>query len=148
MEDFEYYAVNVYATNQNFPDESMEDIIEDLENAFGLRFIYDSMRNTMDIIYIKDILQSSEILTLDAEIIGMQLKKKKEKTIRLTYGQEDDTAFNYDDYTNVKEKTIIWKYYSKGRLPMIPHAIRTNLPEIRIELRWTRIQAEILLCLR
>ena len=32
MEDFEYYAVNVYATNQNFPDESMEDIIEDVRD--------------------------------------------------------------------------------------------------------------------
>lgn len=115
MEDFEYYAVNVYATNQNFPDESMEDIIEDLENAFGLRFIYDSMRNTMDIIYIKDILQSSEILALDAEIIGMQLKKKKEKTIRLTYGQEDDTAFNYDDYTNVKEKNNYLEILQQGQ---------------------------------
>lgn len=115
MEDFEYYAVNVYATNQNFPDESMEDIIEDLENVFGLRFIYDSMRNTMDIIYIKDILQSSEILTLDAEIIGMQLKKKKEKTIRLTYGQEDDTAFNYDDYTNVKEKNNYLEILQQGQ---------------------------------
>lgn len=115
MEDFDYYAVNVYATNQNFPDESIEDIIEDLENAFGLRFIYDSMRNTMDIIYIKDILQSSEILTLDAEIIGMQLKKKKEKTIRLTYGQEDDTAFNYDDYTNVKEKNNYLEILQQGQ---------------------------------
>lgn len=115
MEDFEYYAVNVYATNQNFPDESMEDIIEDLENAFGLRFIYDSMRNTMNIIYIKDILQSSEILTLDAEIIGMQLKKKKEKTKRLTYGQEDDTAFNYDDYTNVKGKNNYLEILQQGQ---------------------------------
>lgn len=114
-QDFSYSAVNVFATNQNFPDVEMEDLIEDLQNAFGIRFLYDSAKNTMDVIYIKDILKSDETSILDVEIVGMQLKKSKEKTIRLTYGQEDDTAFNYDDYSNVKEKNNYMEILQQGQ---------------------------------
>ena len=114
-QNFSYSAVNVFATNQNFPDVEMEDLIEDLQNAFGVRFLYDSARNTMDVIYIKDILKSNEISILDVEIVAMQLKKSKEKTIRLTYGQEDDTAFNYDDYSNVKEKENYLEILQQGQ---------------------------------
>lgn len=57
----------------------MEDLIEDLQNAFGVRFLYDSARNTMDVIYIKDILKSNEISILDVEIVAMQLKNQKKK---------------------------------------------------------------------
>lgn len=114
-QNFSYSAVNVFATNQNFPDVEMEDLIEDLQNAFGVRFLYDSAKNTMDVIYIKDILKSNETSILDVEIVGMQLKKSKEKTIRLTYGQEDDTAFNYDDYSNVKEKNNYMEILQQGQ---------------------------------
>lgn len=114
-QNFSYSAVNVFATNQNFPDVEMEDLIEDLQNAFGVRFLYDSAKNTMDVIYIKDILKSNEISILDVEIVAMQLKKSKEKTIRLTYGQEDDTTFNYDDYSNVKEKNNYLEILQQGQ---------------------------------
>ena len=56
-QNFSYKARNVYATNENIPDVSMEDLIDDLQNAFGVRFLYDSAKNTMDVIYIKDILK-------------------------------------------------------------------------------------------
>ena len=114
-QNFSYKARNVYATNENIPDVSMEDLIDDLQNAFGVRFLYDSAKNTMDVIYIKDILKSNEISILDVEIVGMQLKKSKEKTIRLTYGQEDDTTFNYDNYSNVKEKNNYLEILQQGQ---------------------------------
>lgn len=114
-QNFSYKARNVYATNENIPDVSMEDLIDDLQNAFGVRFLYDSAKNTMDVIYIKDILKSNEISILDVEIVGMQLKKSKEKTIRFTYGQEDDITFNYDDYSNVKEKNNYLEILQQGQ---------------------------------
>lgn len=126
-QDFSYSAVNVFATNQNFPDVEMEDLIEDLQNAFGIRFLYDSAKNTMDVIYIKDILKSDETSILDVEIVGMQLKKSKEKTIRLTYGQEDDTAFNYDDYSNVKEKNNYMEILRQGQASNDPTCYQDKL---------------------
>ena len=114
-EDFEYKAKYVYATNQNFPDISIEDLIEDLKNAFGVRFLYDSMRNTMDVIFIRDVLSSSETETLNVELLDVQLKRTKEKTIRLTYGQDDDTTFNYDDYSNVVEKEGYMEILQEGQ---------------------------------
>lgn len=114
-QDFSYRATYLYATNKNFPDVSIKDLVEDLENAFGVRFLYDSMKNSIDMIFIKNILKSNEIYTLDIEIVDVQLKKSKEKTIRLTYGQEDDTAFNYDDYSNVKEKENYLEILQQGQ---------------------------------
>lgn len=114
-QEFTYNAKYVYATNENFPDASVDEIIEDLKNAFGIRFVYDSVGNTMDIVYIKDILRSEETKNLDADIINVQLKKSKEKSIRLTYGQSDDTVFNYDDYTNVKEKNNYLEILQQGQ---------------------------------
>lgn len=101
-QDFTYKAQYLYATNKNFPDLEIKDLFEDLENAFGVRFLYDSNRNSIDLIYIKDILSSNETEILDVEIVEVQLKKYKEKTIRISYGQDDNTTFNYDDYSNVK----------------------------------------------
>ena len=60
-------------------------------------------------------MKSNEISILDVEIVGMQLKKSKEKTIRLTYGQEDDTTFNYDNYSNVKEKNNYLEILQQGQ---------------------------------
>lgn len=114
-EDFSYKAKYVYASNKSFPDVSMKELIEDLENAFGVRFLYDSMKNSIDMIFIKDVLKNSEVSMLGAEILGMQLKKSKEKSIRLTYGQEDDTAFNYDDYSNVQEKNSYLDILQQGQ---------------------------------
>lgn len=114
-ENFDYKAKYVYATNQNFPDVSVEDLIEDLKNAFGVRFLYDSMRNTIDVIFIRDVLSSSETETLNVELLDVQLKRTKEKTIRLTYGQDDNTTFNYDDYSNVVEKEGYMEILQEGQ---------------------------------
>lgn len=114
-QDFSYKGINVYATNENFPDLEMKDLIEDLQSAFGIRFLYDSAKNTMDVIYIKDILKSNEISILDVEIVDIQLKRTKEKTIRISYGKDDDTSFNYDDYSNVKEKNNYMEILQQGQ---------------------------------
>lgn len=87
-QNFSYKARNVYATNENIPDVSMEDLIDDLQNAFGVRFLYDSAKNTMDVIYIKDILKSNEISILDVEIVGMQLKNQKKRPYVLHTGRK------------------------------------------------------------
>lgn len=101
--EFSYTGKDVFATNENFPDVSIEDIISDLSSAFGIRFIFDSETNNLDLIYIKDILASKETETIPLEILQVDLVKSKPKNIRITYGQDDDTSFNYTDYSNVKE---------------------------------------------
>lgn len=100
---FIYKGCEVFATNENFPDASVTDIIKDLETAFGIRILYDARSNRVDFVYIKDILKDNTVIDLEADILGVTLVKTKASDIRLTYGVEDDTAFNYTDYSNVKE---------------------------------------------
>lgn len=94
---------DVFATQKNFPNTNVKNIIESLQTAFGVRFIFDVKQNSVKIVYIKDILNSNENNVLKCEIIGYSLTQKKRNKIVLTYGNSDDTAFNYDDYSNSKQ---------------------------------------------
>ena len=113
-EDFKYIGSDVYATNENFPDQLVTDIIKDLSTAFGIRFVYDTTNNRMDIVYIKDILKSDEIKDLKVGILSQTLTKDKAGGIRLTYGNEDDTQFNYTDFSNVEEFNTYNEILEKG----------------------------------
>lgn len=102
-EEFTYQGNEVYATNENYPsDLKIEDLISDLKTAFGVRFLYNSRTNTIDVFYIKDILRNQESETLDADILDMSFTRSKPKNTVLTYGNDDDTSFNYTDFSNVK----------------------------------------------
>lgn len=102
--DFTYSVRDVYATNANFPDLEVKDVIEDLQNAFGVRFVYDERDRLMRIYLLRNIFQNRETNTLDVDILSCAVTKEKNKGYRITYGQDDDTTFNYTDYTNVSEK--------------------------------------------
>lgn len=101
--DFTYKGKDIYATNKNFPDCTAKEIIEYLQTAFGVVFVYDARENAMRMYYIKDILKSEEILSLDVEILDCTVKKSKFEGLKITYGNTDDTAFNYTDYQNAVE---------------------------------------------
>lgn len=101
--DFQYTARDVLATKENFPDVQLDDLLSDLSTAFGIRMIYDSMTNTIRLVYVRDILKEQNIGTLDVDILSAVLKRDKQGDIRLTYGQSDNISFDYTDFTNVKE---------------------------------------------
>lgn len=102
--DFTYYAKDVYATSQNYPDIGVEDVLEDLKNAFGARFLYDARSNSMSVVLVKNVLADPEERELSAEILSAVLTRQKPKATVLSYGNDDDTAFNYSDWSNVEEK--------------------------------------------
>lgn len=101
-EGFTFKGRDVYATNENFPNVEVEEVFDDLKNAFGVRFVYDSARNEMDIIYVKDVLTQQTETILDVDILSCVTSKSKNNTLKLTYSVDDDTSYNYDDYSNVK----------------------------------------------
>lgn len=99
---FEYEGHDVYATNENFPDVDVENIISDLKNAFGILMTYDENANVVKLSYIKDIMKDPEIIHMPLTILSATLTREKPKAIRLTYGNDSDTGFNYNDYSEVK----------------------------------------------
>ena len=102
--DFTYKRKDVFLAEKCLPNISIKDLIQDLQNAFGIRFLYDIRSNNMDIIYIKDILKENGAEELYIEILSQTVSKDKNNAIKLSYGDSDDTAFNYDDYSNVSLK--------------------------------------------
>lgn len=103
MENMSYYARNVYATSQNYPDVEIDNLLEDLKNAFGVRTVFDTYTNTVSLVLIKNILKDKDIKGLDINVLDVSLTRRKPKSITLTYGNDDDTSFNYDDWSNVEE---------------------------------------------
>lgn len=101
--DFIYHAYDLYATNENYPDVTIEEVMEDLKNAFGVRFLFDSYSEEISIVYIKDILSQQGSETLSVEILGYKLERQKSEGMRITYGEDDDETFNYTDYSQVNE---------------------------------------------
>ncbi len=99
----------VYANSESFPDVDAKNIIDDLQNAFGIRFLFDLYGNSMKMYYVKDVMTSDEVVTLPADILGVTLTRTRPKKIKISYGQDDDTAFNYDDYSNV----VLFDNYEK-----------------------------------
>lgn len=99
---FKYYARDVFATNENYPDVSIEEIISDLKTAFGIRLILDSESNSIRAVLLKDVFMDTDVVEHSTTIISAKLSLYKPKSIRITYGKEGDDNFDYNEYTDVK----------------------------------------------
>lgn len=112
--DFTYKGRDIYATNKNFPDCTAKEIIEYMQDAFGVVFVYDSRESMMRMYYIKDILKREEEISLDIPMLDCTVKKSKYKGLKISYGNTDDTAFNYTDYQNAVEYEDYSAILAKG----------------------------------
>ena len=89
----------IIATSENFPDTDVSSVISSLFNAFGVRVVSDSVKNEVSIYYMRDILKDPEIIDVDMLVRSESLSYEKVHGVKLTYGgEEDNTAFNYNDW--------------------------------------------------
>lgn len=101
-EQFTYYGNDVFATNENYPDVSISDIISDLKTAFGMRLVFNGESNRIKAVFLKDVFRDNTVIEHIATITSFNLSKYKPKDIRVTYGNESDIAFNYNEYSDVE----------------------------------------------
>lgn len=93
------HTVRVYATNKNFPDTDVRNLLESLFNAFGLRLVEDTKERTVSIYYMRDILRDGTIDDVDMKVVGRSVSYEKTEGVKMTYdGDEDDTSFHYSDW--------------------------------------------------
>lgn len=86
-----------YANSKNFPAVDAINIISELQNAFGIRFIYDSEGQRCRAVFIKDIFNDNTTVKSGAIIHSAYHADRNIRGVRLTYGGgDDDTSFNYD----------------------------------------------------
>lgn len=99
------------ANSGNFPNADVSNVIESLEDAFGIRFFFDEKSSKATCAFVKDILKDQEVCSIENVEIYETIKIENHiKGFRLTYGgNEDDTAFNYTDWN---KNTILTDSYN------------------------------------
>lgn len=93
----------IYATNANFPNVDVSSIINSLFSAFGIKIIANTNENTIKIVYIRDILKDNEMVNLTENVFNKKITYSKLDAVSIAYsGNDNDTSFNYSDYTKTK----------------------------------------------
>lgn len=102
------YAHKAFATSKCFPDAKITDIIAMLEDAFGVRFIFDDEEHHVRIVLMRNILADKDVQHIELVAPQMQKTDINIKGYKLTYGQED-TSFNYKGlYDLLHNNTSAW----------------------------------------
>ena len=88
------------ATSENFPNESVSEVINSISDAFCAKFLYDSDSNQMKVVLMKDIMTDSEIKSIQCEITSTtKINSNKAKGFRLSYkSNKDDTSYNFSRF--------------------------------------------------
>jgi len=115
----------MYATKENFPNESVTTLIDSLESAFGLRFLYDAETNSCRAVFLRDVFgrrltENANIRPLLGTVLECHPVNEKISGVRVRYEAEAepdeqrdylrqkkrdyDTDYNYTDFR--KENTV------------------------------------------
>ena len=114
-------VVRMYANSDNFPNVNVTEVIESLENSFGVRFCYDADINKVTVKLLRDMFRDQQppvpfkgkVLSMIKEteyLRGIRMgyaaeQNAQEQRDNIRYGKRDyDTAYNYMDYPQDRTK--------------------------------------------
>lgn len=107
--------VKMIASPENFPDSSVKEVLDALQNAFGVRFSYDYERHSVTAYLYRDVFRNTyapisikgqveSMIKVSEKITGMSIKYSleddaKKQVENITSGKSDyETDYNYIDY--------------------------------------------------
>lgn len=102
-----------YANSKNFPDVDVKEIIDNLQDAFGIRFIFDSEKRFCKAIFVKDIFQDSSSVKHGAIVHDVHHIDNNLAGVKLSYGGEG-TEYNYNPNDD-NSRVVIRSGYSSIR---------------------------------
>lgn len=110
----------MYANEQNFPAESVSDVIDSLEQQFGIKFHYDYEQKKVTAYLIRDVFrkQNPDPRTFHAEVLSMVPMTEKITGVRAGYAAESEAKEQKDNVKNaVKDFNTDYDYieYPKDR---------------------------------
>ena len=99
-----------YATSENFPDVSISEVIDAIENGFGVRFLFNKDYTKVRIVMLRDVLSSQEVQEVACEVEEVTKQENNIRGFRLTYGAgEDNTYFFYRGFADkLTHKDELW----------------------------------------
>ena len=111
---------SMYANGENFPAESVSDVISSLEQQFGIKFHYDYEQKKVTAYLIRDVFrkQNPDPRTFHAEVLSMVPMTEKITGVRAGYDAESEAKEQKDNVKNqVKDYNTDYDYieYPKDR---------------------------------
>ena len=108
-------VMQMFANSDNFPDANVTEVIESLENSFGVRFCYDAEINKVTVKLMRDMFRDKQspipfkgkvlrMVKMTENIRGIRMKYSAESDAQeqrdnIRYGKRDyDTVYDYMDY--------------------------------------------------
>ena len=124
----------MYATNDNFPDVNVSEVIESLENTFGVRFCYDGEQNKLTVRLLRDMFRSQEApVKLKGTVLSMVKTTEKITGVRAGYAAEADLQEQRDNIRYQKrdyDTTYDYMEYPQDRTKFAAYADITKLVDI------------------
>lgn len=112
-------VLNMYANSDNFPNVSVSEVIESLENSFGVRFCYDAETNKVTVRLLRDIFRdNSTPIKFKGQVLSMRKITEKITGVKMKYAAESDTRDQRDNVRyNKRDYDTTYNYidYPQGR---------------------------------
>lgn len=91
-----------YATPNCFPDVNIEEVINALRDAFGLRLVFDSEYKSVRFVLMRNIFRDNSVHDVPCNVLdGWSRDESAVRGFRMTYGQgKDDTTFYYKGFAD------------------------------------------------
>lgn len=123
-------VLRMYANADNFPDANVSEVIESLENLFGVRFCYDAEINKVTVRLLRDMFRSTEApIPFKGEVLSMVKKTENIRGIRYGYSAEQDAREQRDNIRYQKrdyETSYNYMDYPQGRTQLAPYVDLTT----------------------
>lgn len=111
----EYYDNNnkmeaAYASKNCFPNVDIKEVIQTIEDAFGVRFLFSNDYRQVRIVMMRNIFRSQETQIINCEVIGADVKMENNiRGFRMTFGKKEDTEFYYKGFADkLPHKKQLW----------------------------------------
>lgn len=100
--------IGLYATSKNLPDIGIDEFLNALKNAFGVRLYFDESLKTCKVFLLRSLFRSKEVKELHmSEILEVSKRHIAYNGTTVSYGTEDGTEFSYSDYS----RAVIYPNY-------------------------------------
>lgn len=95
------------ANSKNFPNSEVSEVIEGIQQGFGVRFLFDWRSNGVSCFYVRDILKGSEVKILHGvQVYDASKLENNIKGVQIAYSESGDENSAFD-YTDWRRKTIV-----------------------------------------
>ena len=95
------FLFNAFATSDCFPNVEISEVINALENAFGVRFLFDTNYQRVRIILLRNIFENGAVQELGNDVTAIAKLENNIRGFRMTYGAgTEDTHFYYKGFAD------------------------------------------------